>query len=197
MNDNYDKILKCIFIGDPYVGKTSLCTKLVGNDFPLSYLSTIGVDFFVKIFNINNKNIKLQIWDTAGQEKYKAITRTFYRDISFVFLMFDLTDTKTFFNLKKWIFEINQYCNIKDLKIALIGNKSDLKSNINFNLIDIFCEDYNLKFYKCSVKIDNINDLIKKILNENLYNSSYNNMTIDDKNIKLNKKYNKDCCIII
>ena len=194
MNCEYDKLLKCIY-SDPYIGKSSLCNKLVGMNFII--LSTIGVDFFVKICNINNKNIKLQIWDTAGQEKYKAITRTFYSDIGFIFLMFDLTDIKTFFNLKKWIFEINQNCNVKDVKIALIGNKSDLKININFNLINNFCEDYNLKFYKCSVKSDNINDLIKKILNDNLYGNTFNNMAIDDKIIKVNKKYNKNCCTFI
>lgn len=196
MDDNYDKLLKCIFIGDAYVGKTSLCTKLIGNDFPLSYLSTIGVDFFVKILKINNEKIKVQMWDTTGQEQYKAITRTFYRNVGFVFLMFDLTNTKSFFNLKRWISDIYEYCDI-EAKIVLIGNKSDLESNINFNLVNNFCDEYDLKFYKCSVKFDNIEELIMKILTENLQVNTINNMIIDDRVIKVNNKNKKSCCKII
>ena len=167
MNCEYDKLLKCIFIGDPYIGKSSLCNKLVGYEFPLSYQSTIGVDFFIKLININNEIIKLQIWDTTGQEKYKSITNSFYRKINIVFLMFDLTNYKSFYNLNEWIRDANTYCPEESIKI-LIGNKTDLKSVIDKKDINELCEKNDFKYYSCSVKEDNMEELIKNILIQNL-----------------------------
>tara|TARA_B100001121_G_C18693475_1_gene624042 strand:+ start:3505 stop:4095 length:591 start_codon:yes stop_codon:yes gene_type:complete len=196
MNDEYNKILKCIFIGDAYVGKTSLCKKLCQNNFPLSYMSTIGVDFFIKIISINDENIKLQMWDTTGQEKYNSITTSFYRNAKFIFLMFDLTNYKSFYNIKNWLKEIDYYCD-DNIKKVLIGNKSDLKSTINENEINDFCYNYDILYYSCSVKNDNIEDLMKTILNDNLQLNNFKNMTIDDNIIKITNKKNKKCCIIL
>ena len=196
MNIDYDKILKCIFIGDASVGKTSLCKKLCGTEFPLLYQSTIGVDFFVKIINVNNENIKLQIWDTTGQEKYKSITTSFYRNARFIFYMFDFTNFRSFNNLKNWVDQVNFYCDLNYKKVV-IGNKSDLKSVISKLEIENFCNEYNIKFYSCSVKNDNIEELIYNILTENLEVSKFNNLIIDDNVIKLNNKKNKKCCNIL
>lgn len=188
--------IKCILIGDMMVGKSSFCLKLMGNDFPLLYQSTIGVDFFSKILDLNFQDLKLQIWDTTGQEQFKSITKSFYRNCSFVFLMFDLTDNNTFKNTKKWLNEIYQNCD-ENITVILIGNKTDLISNVVKEDIDMFCEKYNLKYYKCSVKYDNIENLIKKILLDNLKVNVKSNKIEDDKIIKLDERNKKNCCLII
>tara|TARA_Y100000590_G_scaffold2532_2_gene3338 strand:- start:5090 stop:5677 length:588 start_codon:yes stop_codon:yes gene_type:complete len=195
MYEEYNKILKCILIGDAYVGKTSLCNKLCQYNFPLSYQSTIGVDFFSKIITVNDKNIKLQIWDTAGHEKYNSITTSFYKNAKFVLLMFDLTYFKSFLNIKKWLKEIDYYCDA-NIKKVLIGNKSDLKSIINNNEINNICSEYDILYYSCSVKNDNIENLIHRILTDNLQDYNFNNMTIDDSIINVSNN-NKKCCNIL
>ena len=149
--DNYDSTLKCIFIGDPFVGKTSFCNKLIDCNFPLYYQSTIGVDFFTKILNINNRNVKLQIWDTAGQEKYKSIISSFYRNSLFVLFLFDLNNETSFINLKKWYSDIEYYCGTSITKV-LIGNKTDLKQNVSQNDIDRLCYLKQIKYYSCCIK---------------------------------------------
>ena len=196
MNCDYDKLLKCIFIGDPYIGKSSLCNKLVGFEFPLSYQSTIGVDFFIKLININNEIIKLQIWDTTGQEKYKSITNSFYRKINIVFLMFDLTNYKSFYNLNEWIRDANIFCPEESIKI-LIGNKTDLKSVVDKKDINELCEKNDLKYYSCSAKEDNMEQFIKNILIQNYNKNKFIHMDIDDNIIKLNKKRKINCCNIL
>lgn len=193
---DYDKLLKCIFIGDTFVGKTSLCNKLVNYKVPISYESTIGVDFFCKMLDINNKKIKLQIWDTTGQERYRSITRSYYRNTGFVFLIFDLTNLTTFLNIKSWLNDINKNC-ISVVKKVLIGNKDDLRPEISIEDINMFCEEYDIKYYSCCAKKDNIEDFIKNILVENLEDVNFYNMKIYDNTVNVNKKNQTKCCNIL
>ena len=194
LNNDFDEEIKSILIGDPYVGKSSFCNKLVGYTYPLSYETTIGVDYFKKILDIDNKNIKLLIWDTTGHEKYRSITRSFYRNVNFVILVFDLNNEKSFLNLKNWINNVNLYCKTNINKV-LVGNKSDLKNNVNKKDIEIFCNDNKLNYYECSVKNDNIEDLIITIYKENLEKHIFK---IDENVLKLtNNNNDKNCCIIL
>jgi small GTP-binding protein len=196
MDHDYDKLLKCIFIGDMFVGKTSLCNKLVNYEVPISYQSTIGVDFFCKMLDINNKKIKLQIWDTTGQERYRSITRSYYRNTGFVFLIFDLTNIRTFLNIKTWLNDINKNC-YPNIKKVLIGNKNDLKPDISIEEINILCEENDIKYYSCCAKKDNIEDFIKNIVVENLDDVKFHNMKIYDSTVNLNKKNQTKCCNIL
>ena len=82
---SYDFIFKFIIIGDSNVGKSSLMTKFIYNSMINDYESTVGVDFGSKMIDVNNKKIKLQIWDTAGQESYRSITRSYYKKYSMLF----------------------------------------------------------------------------------------------------------------
>ena len=126
-----DFLYKGIIIGDPNTGKTTINNIYIRSELPKSYYEpTIGVDFGSKTYEIDNSIIKLYTWDTAGQEKYKSIIRSYFRDICVIFMVYDTTRRRTFENLKYWKQEIDRfnYCNHKDIEhpILLIGTKIDL-----------------------------------------------------------------------
>ena len=121
-----DIVVKSIVIGDSCVGKTSIVQRLTMNDFKQEMGLTIGVEFNVKYFEIDGKVIKLQIWDTAGQEIFRSITLNYFRDAVVAFLVFDLTNKKSFDNCKYWIDTIRENSG-ENTFICLLGNKNDLK----------------------------------------------------------------------
>ena len=124
---NYQYIFKVILIGDSNTGKTSLINRFVNNTFDEKYLCTIGVDFFMKTIEVDEQTIKLQIWDTAGMEKYKSISSSYYRGSHAAFVIFDLTNKNTFDSITKWIEAYHKSNNPQFQKnVILIGNKSDL-----------------------------------------------------------------------
>jgi Rab family protein len=118
-----------ILVGDMGVGKTSLISQYIKNIFPENPLPTIAIEFSTKIIQINSfTNIKMQIWDTTGQEKYKSITSHHYRKAVGALLVYDVTRHSSFENCVKWLSEIRNYTD-KDCVICLIGNKIDLLEN--------------------------------------------------------------------
>ena len=153
-NYNYKHIILC----DTLTGKTSYFNKLLYNKYISDKITTIGVDFGVQFLNINGKIIKNHFWDTAGQEKYKSIIRSYYRGIMGCIIMFDLTNLESFHNINKWLNELKYYGKYENLSIIVLGNKSDLKENIkvNLDLILDYCNNENLDYFEISVK-DNIN----------------------------------------
>lgn len=118
-------IMKAVFVGDPAVGKSSLIISYCDGKFCDSYISTIGVDFRFKSFHMLENLIKLQLWDTAGSERFRSLTKNYYRNADIVFLVFDLTNHQTFENLEFWIQEIKANT-FADSSIVLLGNKRDL-----------------------------------------------------------------------
>eukprot|EP01083_Nonionella_stella_P089463 249615_1 len=127
---DYDFLFKLVLIGDSGVGKTSLLYQYCGPEDCLRWhrrqTSTIGVDFQIKTIDLNGKRIKLQIWDTAGQERFRTITPSYYRGAHGILLVYDIANTQSFQNIKKWNGEIDKYASERVLRI-LIGNKSDLR----------------------------------------------------------------------
>ena len=124
---NYQILFKVILIGDSGIGKTSIINRYVNNIYTEKYLCTIGVDFLTKSFEIEDVNIKLQIWDTAGMERYRQITTSYYRGANAAVIAFDLTNRKSFENIKKWINLYYEYSNpLISKSITIVGNKSDL-----------------------------------------------------------------------
>jgi Ras-related protein Rab-1A len=121
----YDYLFKFLLVGDSGVGKSCLVLKFTDRVFNDSYISTIGVDFKIQTLQLDGKFIKLQIWDTAGQERFRSITSSYYRGAHAVIIVFDLTDTETFENVRNWIHEIERYAAEHVCKM-LIGNKADL-----------------------------------------------------------------------
>jgi small GTP-binding protein len=126
--DNYDYIFKIILIGDSNTGKTSLLNRYVYNKFEERYTCTIGVDFMMKQIQLkDNSIIKLQLWDTAGMERYKKITSTYYRGAQGAVVVFDLTNKTSFESVSKWVDDFKQLSNPQYHQIIfIVGNKADL-----------------------------------------------------------------------
>ena len=129
LNEDYaefDLSFKVIVIGNSAVGKTCLTTKATKDIFLDNHQSTIGFEFFSFMIKIDNKIIKLQIWDTCGQETYRSLISNFYKTSSLAFIIYSITDRKSFDDIEKWIKELRINCS-PDIKIFLIGNKNDLE----------------------------------------------------------------------
>lgn len=145
---------KIIFTGDPAVGKTSIINTIMGQKFVNEYEPSIGVDFFSKTIRYKGKLIKLQIWDSAGQEKFKSLIPNYIRGSSLVFLVYDVTNKETFDHLNNWIEFIN---NIENSNIVIVGNKIDLNESreVSKEEGEKFCKESNYDFYEVSAKEDN------------------------------------------
>ncbi len=154
---------KIIFTGDIYVGKTSIINVLMGQKFNNDYEASIGVDFFSKTIKYKGKIIKLQIWDSAGQEKFRSLIPNYIRGSSLVFIVYDISNKKSFDSVQSWVNFIN---NIENSNIVIVGNKIDLenKREVSYEEGKKFCEEQNYDFFEVSAKNDNN-------LNNMLYNS--------------------------
>lgn len=123
-----DFVVKAVIIGDSGVGKTNILLRYCDNCFKPTYSSTIGVDFKVKTLQVEEYKIKLQIWDTAGQEKFKNLSTTFYRGALIIILTFAVDNVASFNNVENWIKQIHEHSN-PEVSVFLVGNKTDLKEN--------------------------------------------------------------------
>jgi small GTP-binding protein len=95
MDTSYDHLLKIILLGDSAVGKSSLLSVYCHNEFKQNYISTIGIDLKIKTIDVEDTKIKLQIWDTADQERFRPITTAYYRNANGIILVYDVTNNKT------------------------------------------------------------------------------------------------------
>ncbi|XP_052829479.1 ras-related protein Rab-35 isoform X1 [Octopus bimaculoides] len=123
MANEYDHLFKLLIIGDSSVGKSCLLLRFAENTFSPSYITTIGVDFKIRTVECNGEKVKLQIWDTAGQERFRTITSTYYRGTHGVIIVYDVTSGESFANVKRWLHEIDQNCDL--VSRILVGNKCD------------------------------------------------------------------------
>lgn len=182
VNKPYSFIFKIILIGDSNCGKTSLINRYVKKTFSENYICTIGVDFMMKNLLINNELIKLQIWDTAGMEKYKQITTSYYRGAQAALICFDLTSHQSFLNLEKWVSDYNRNSNsIFKKVIYIIGTKADLteERQVDPKEIEEFSKRNNYVYYECSSKTGSNIDYLFLELTKFLY-SHYKNNKDDD-----------------
>ena len=122
---NISKRFKIIFLGEPLVGKTSLISKFMYGNFYDNYKATIGVDFSPKTIFIEHKTVRCQIWDAAGQEKFRSLIPTFVNDCDAAVFVFDVTDKKSFERVSDWVDYMNVGKN-EDFIPFIVGNKVDL-----------------------------------------------------------------------
>ena len=167
----YDHLYKIIIIGDTSVGKTALLSKYLKGVFPTSPLSTVATEFATKIIQIKEGGyIKAQIWDTAGEEKYKSITYHHYKKSVGGLIVYDITKKSSFDNVKNWYNDLITKAE-KGCIIALIGNKLDLiernerKREVSKEEAQSYAEDNHMLFYETSAyNGSNINDIFEELM---------------------------------
>lgn len=150
---SYAYLFKYIIIGDTGVGKSCLLLQFTDRRFQPVHDLTIGVEFGARMITIDQKQIKLQIWDTAGQESFRSITRSYYRGAAGALLVYDITRRETFTQLEKWLSEARENAS-ENMVIMLIGNKVDLdhKRAVTYQDGSDFASKNNLIFLETSAK---------------------------------------------
>lgn len=150
-----DYKFKIIFVGDPGVGKTSMILRFSENAFTRKYIPTLGVNVSDKIFRVNDTIVQLVLWDIAGQTRFQFMRNQFYQGSDGVFLIFDLTNLKSFDKIKNWYQEIKkQLKSNPSINGFLIGNKNDLKNQRSINKEDAvqLAEELNLGYIETSAQ---------------------------------------------
>ena len=144
----YDLSFKIIVVGDCGVGKSCLTMKGTKNLFEENYTPTVGFEFFTFNVRIGDKNIKLQIWDTCGQEAYKSLITSFYRNSSLAILVYSIDNRSSFDNIENWLNEIKSQAN-PEIKVFLIGNKTDLEDHrqISKEEAEKYGEDHSFSYF--------------------------------------------------
>ena len=152
-NDNNEINLKMLILGDSSVGKTSLLLQYADGYFPTIYVATIGIEYKVKKININGADINLQIWDTAGEERFRSITQNYMKGADGILYVFDITQKSSFDNLKTWIRQSEEIT--EGFKKIIVGNKSDLENErrIQKETVQKFCDERNIKGIEVSAKM--------------------------------------------
>ena len=207
LNPNEELInYKIILVGDSSVGKTCLLMRAVNNKFTENYQATIGFEFLLMYFQVNNVKIKLQIWDTCGQEIYRSLIQGFYRNTAATIIVFSKTDRRSFDNLGSWVKDVKNNTE-QEIPLFLVGNKCDVENN----LIEVtkeegeqFMKQYNLKYYsdisaKTGYKVlDTFEEVAetvyKDFCSKRNPKQKMNKMTLEKKDELIEKSPKKKCC---
>lgn len=199
-----DSKIKVMLLGESQTGKTSFIQRYVKNNFSLGYITTVGIDFQVKILTLNDKKIKLQIWDTAGQERFKNITKNYFQSSDGFIVAYDITSRNSFVNVSTWLKEIQNNAP-EDTKKILIGNKCDLTNReVTFEEGKQLASENKMQFLETSAKNDiNVKETFEAITleiiqsQENNESQSRNSLVIDRETAKeceKKKEEKKKCC---
>ncbi|CAF0791332.1 unnamed protein product [Didymodactylos carnosus] len=177
-----DAQFKILLIGDSGVGKTCIMFRFADNMYTETFTPTIGIDFKIKTVRVRDKTVKLQLWDTAGQEKFYNITRSYYRNADAILLVYDRTEAVTFQNIARWMRNIDENVSHPDDVVRiLVGNKSDLQNRliITSNEGKALADKYKVDFFETSAKSEtspNVNKmfyyLTEKLLDQRANKSS-------------------------
>ena len=201
-SDKTDYTFKILTIGESGVGKTCLLLRYTDNKFVKNYLTTIGIDFKVKLVSMHGKSVKLKIWDTAGQERFRNITQQYYKGADGIVLVYDVTDRESFEKIAEWMKQINLYTQTDKIGIVLLGNKVDVEPRqVKSEEGAAVAKQYGVKHYETSA-FNNLNVeesfkfLTEEIMNKkNIEVTKEGNETLQlTKNSANSKEKKKGCC---
>ena len=194
------RLYKILLLGDCAVGKSCLLLRYCENSFQESHLATIGLDFRLKTITLeNNRKIRIQIWDTAGEDRFRAITKNYYKGAHGIILIYDVTDQQSFQHIKDWVDKIKEESN-EGVIIYLVGNKIDLIdkriiTNADGNKL---AEEIKIKYYETSAKDSTgVKEVFENLVKDmdNLYSEQHKE---ENETIQINKKDKKKkklaCC---
>ena len=204
MSEKY--VVRVLTLGYTDVGKTSILLRFTKNQFHEKYVSTIGIDFKSRPLKIGkNTTVKVLVWDTAGQEKYKGIVKSFYNKANGIILTFDICNKDSFERLDYWVQELKENAYLEDLYIVLVGNKKDKEGRtVTYEEAKKYSDENQFGgYFEVSAKSgEGINELftdiaknsLQKIIAKNNENSENQNirLSIFDTNTPVQK--NKACC---
>ena len=198
MTSEQNVIFKILTIGESGVGKTCILRRFVENKFLKNHLATIGIDFKTKTVNIKNKEIKLKIWDTAGEELFRNITQQYYKGADGIVLVYDVTDEASYDKIKDWMDQIISNTTRDNIGLVLLGNKCDFEERaITEEQGKKLAEELKISYFETSA------------LNGQGINEAFEQLTLDimkikgvdsghDTSIELKKVKKKkakgDCC---
>jgi small GTP-binding protein len=193
-----DCVYKVLLLGDSTVGKTCFLKKYTDKTFQDVHMSTIGLDYRVKTMTLKSgKVVKLQIWDTAGQDRFRAITKNYYKGANGIILIYDVTSIQTYENVKNWITQIREEAS-PNVIIYIAGNKIDLEEERKIKTEEgqKLAGELGLPFFETSAKTGvNINesfeDLVEKI---DVVYSKLEEKTRGNKVKVYQAKTKKGCC---
>ena len=198
-------IIKILTLGDSLVGKSSIVLRFSDNRFDDNQLATIGIDYKTKYIKVKDASVKVLLWDTAGQEKFRNIARQYYKGANGVLLIYDVCDRKSYERIGFWMDELKQNNEIEQLYIILVGNKIDLEEKrvVTREEAEKYAEDNNINYLEVSAKtgegiLDLFNEVTKGTMDK-VFNDQDNNE--DKEKIKTyldtnsNRKRKKKCCM--
>ena len=187
---NYDQKCQFIIIGDATVGKTSILNRFSDGTFNSNYLATVGLENITKDEIIDDKTIRIKIWDTAGQERYQSLAKSFYRNAEGVILVYDVTNLKTYENLKFWLQSIknNMVADMGEIPIIIIGNKIDCdEREVKREEAEKFWKGQGYPYFETSAKTGENIDMTIKFLVKKVINIKEGKKDDEAENIKLEK----------
>jgi Ras-related protein Rab-11A len=209
MEDEYDIIFKVVIIGDSSVGKTGILSRYLTGEFSDQVKATVGVEFGTKKLTVKDHKTKIQIWDTAGQEKYRSITNAYYKGAKGSLIVYDISKRSTFDNVDRWVKEV-KIMGESDMFLILIGNKSDLKDQREVSVDDGLQKAANLGIAfmetsaKTSINVDNsfyyiAENVVNKIISKHAENDGLEDLIIEksskvDLSNNIVKESNRKCC---
>ncbi len=195
MSKKYDYLFKLLIIGESGVGKTCILLRFTDDSFTANHLTTIGIDFKIKIIELEGKVIKLQIWDTAGQERFRTITKTYYKGAHGIILTYDVSDQNSFKNIRNWIKQIEANAQTNVCKV-LVGNKCDRPDRaVSEEEGKNLANDYKMNFFETSAKANkNISEVFNYLTSQILASNDGKSQNQGEKLKKDQGKATKSGC---
>ncbi|BFF99997.1 ras-related protein Rab-18 [Drosophila madeirensis] len=168
-----DRAIKLLVIGESGVGKSSLIRRFVENKFDENHDVTIGMDFKSKVMNIDGTDFKVALWDTAGAERFRSLTPSFYRKALGAILVYDITNRDSLVKLEAWLAELDSYSDNPNIAIIVVGNKIDQERVVDREEGRKFARKHRALFIETSAKCDQfVSDVFKDIV-EKIVSSEY------------------------
>ena len=190
------KRITCILLGDSHSGKSSFLIRYFKNKFSEAFMTTIGMDKEVKLIKINNQLYHFNLWDTAGEERYRSLPTNYFQRANGIFLLFDINNKTSFENIEKWVDDIiDKSKDNKNLIIYLIGNKIDLERKVLKEDAIQLASKLNIKYFESSNKLNlNIYEIVSHMIMECCSSAQIDNETKGAKIFIGEEKKKRKCC---